>query len=708
MTENLVIQAYPKKLKDVLNKKFTTDYYQRGYEWETKHIRELLDDLQSKFLLSHEETGERKRIPSPDYYFIGSIIICEAYETTGSYVIDGLQRLTSLTLLLIYLHKRYKNINSEYLVDVTNLIHSVRAGKLSFNLDIPEISNCLNVLFQDEEEAHEDISDSELVRNIMDCYSEIEQYFPNLLEEKAIPYFIEWLTFNIEIVEIIAPSREDGYAIFDSINNRGKLPTNTDILKGFLLSRIEDSELRAKAESKWKAQISKLEDIGEGKAAEFFKTWLKAKYAPSKKKRGTDANTDYEKITQAYHLWVQQEKECLKLEKTIDFYKFITDSFCKFSNYYIDIKKRAKCLSHDDDYIYFNALKGFTLQDILLLASINEKDSLTEVKEKIKLVSGYLDIYIVLHKVNNENIHRNKLENIIFDTVLDIRNCSLSELASYLQQKLGDIKLFFEALNNFGLGKGSKAFIRHFLIRLTYHIESKSGKSSNINKYLTKLKNGRCMYEIEHNLPEGYETCEFAEDFSSPEEFCEYRNKIGALVLLLHSTNKSLKNKPYTTKLTHYLKDNLLAQSLHPLSYQNDPPFLDYVSRSSLPFKPHEQFKRKDIDSRQNLYRKIAEEIWNAGRLNLTELITSSEKKITTEIEQADAPAILTKPLNQKQLEARFQKKITSTNIGRKRSKTSPCDFCKWAREKDPLGIGWVFNSEDRPYYPQKDCSSLS
>ena len=283
MSENLVIQAYPRKLKDVLSKKFTTDYYQRGYEWQVKEIRELLNDLQNRFLLSHEDTGERKQNQSPGYYFIGSIIICDTYDNTGSYIIDGLQRLTSLTLLLIYLHKRYKTIDSKYLVEVTSLIHSVRGGKLSFNLDITEVSNCLNVLFQDKEEERENVTDTELARNILDCYSEIEQYFPDLLKEEAIPYFMGWLIFNIEIVEIIAPSREDGYAIFDSINNRGKLPTNTDILKGFLLSRIEDSELREDAENKWKQQISKLEEIGEGKAAEFFKAWLKAIYARSRK-----------------------------------------------------------------------------------------------------------------------------------------------------------------------------------------------------------------------------------------------------------------------------------------------------------------------------------------------------------------------------------------------------------------------------------------
>ncbi|HEY9634431.1 MAG TPA: DUF262 domain-containing protein [Coleofasciculaceae cyanobacterium] len=708
MSENLVIQAYPRKLRDVLSKKFTTDYYQRGYEWQTKEIRELLDDLQNKFLLSHEETGEPKQVQSHDYYFIGSIIICEAYSTTGMYIIDGLQRLTSLTLLLIYLHKRYKAINSEYIVeDITKLIHSVRAGKLSFNLDIQEVSSCLDVLFNDKEEQCEKLSDSELARNIIGCYSDIEQYFPNLLEEKAIPYFIEWLIFNVEVVEIIAPSREDGYAIFDSINNRGKLPTNTDILKGFLLSKIEDSELRSNAENTWKEQISKLEGIGEGKAADFFKTWLKARYARAKKKSGGEPVKDYERINQAYHLWVQEEKDYLKLEKSIDFYNFITDKFSKFSNYYIEIKNRSKSLVNDDDYVYYNALNGFTLQDILLLAPFSERDSLTEVNNKIKLVSGYLDIYIFLHKINNESTHRNKLENSVFDTVLDIRELSIFQLGAYLKEKLINIQLNFEGLTSFGMGKGSKAFVRHFLVRITHHVEIKSGKSSNVQKYLSKLKSSRYMYEIEHNLPDGYDKCENPSGFSSSEEFDEYRNKIGALVLLPHSVNKSLKDKPYTQKLVNYLKENLLAQSLHPVCYENDPPFLDYVRRSGLAFKPHTQLSKNDIDERQMLYQQIAEEVWSTSRLDLAEITTGTKSKPSTGVAPDNLPERLSKPLNQKELAERL--KTNSTTIQRRRDKYSKSiyEFCEWTRQKDDLGFGWKYNPETKLYYPQKDCSIL-
>ena len=72
---------------------------------------------------------------------------------------------------------------------------------------------------------------------------------------------------------------------------------------------------------------------------------------------------------------------------------------------------------------------------------------------------------------------------------------------------------------------------------------------------------------------------------------------------------------PYDQKLPHYNSQNLLARSLHPGSYDHNPGFIKYVQSTGVPFKPHEHFKRADLDQRQALYREIAEEVWNPARL---------------------------------------------------------------------------------------------
>jgi hypothetical protein len=61
--------------------------------------------------------------------------------------------------------------------------------------------------------------------------------------------------------------------------------------------------------------------------------------------------------------------------------------------------------------------------------------------------------------------------------------------------------------------------------------------------------------------------------------------------------------------------NNYLARSLSPTSYSSNPGFLGFVYRSGLPFRHHEQFRKEDLDARQKLYTKLAEEVWSPGRL---------------------------------------------------------------------------------------------
>ncbi len=70
---------------------------------------------------------------------------------------------------------------------------------------------------------------------------------------------------------------------------------------------------------------------------------------------------------------------------------------------------------------------------------------------------------------------------------------------------------------------------------------------------------------------------------------------------------------PYSGKCEHYLKENLLAKSLHPNAYQNNPNFLGMAEALGLPFRAHASFTKTDIDQRQALVRHICEVIWEFG-----------------------------------------------------------------------------------------------
>ncbi|MBF2735933.1 MAG: DUF262 domain-containing protein, partial [Betaproteobacteria bacterium AqS2] len=236
------IQGNAKTIRDILNGvKYKIDDYQREYLWKRKHIKELLDDLSEKFSKKHNSGNKRKDVENYERYFLGSIIICE--KDGDKYIIDGQQRLTSLTLLLIHvrrlLHCQQKDSHPSQNDQVTDLIYSEKFGTRSFNLDIPDRESCMDALLNNQ--PFDESQQSESVTNIIQRYRDIEEHYPEELSSEALPYFADWLIYNVYLVEIITYSDSDAYTIFETMNDRGLSLTPTDMLKSYLLAHITES-----------------------------------------------------------------------------------------------------------------------------------------------------------------------------------------------------------------------------------------------------------------------------------------------------------------------------------------------------------------------------------------------------------------------------------------------------------------------------------
>ncbi|MCY3830955.1 MAG: DUF262 domain-containing protein [Rhodospirillaceae bacterium] len=149
-----------KSVRSLLGEKYRIDYYQRDYKWELKHIRELIEDLTTRFLQEFEFGHERKAVANYGKYFLGSIIVSE--KNGVRYIVDGQQRLTSLTLLLTYLDRLQGDQNSgeQDQVQIANLIYSTQYGTTSFNLDVDERNSCLKSIIDGKDPDPDDPSPS--------------------------------------------------------------------------------------------------------------------------------------------------------------------------------------------------------------------------------------------------------------------------------------------------------------------------------------------------------------------------------------------------------------------------------------------------------------------------------------------------------------------------------------------------------------------
>lgn len=586
-------------------RKYSIDYYQREYKWQQKQVAELIDDLSAKFLESHEEGNERSAVAEYGHYFLGSIIISD--KDGQKFIIDGQQRLTTLTLLLIFLQHRLSD--PEQKGQIADLIFSQKYGKRSFNLDIPERTPCMEALYAGEEFAEADAPES--VGNILARYADLEDQFPEELAGAALPYFVDWLIENVHLIEITAYSDGDAYTIFETMNDRGLSLTPADMLKGYLLANITDGDRRTRASRVWKERVQALAEIGKDEDADGIKSWLRSQYAESirERKRGAEP-LDFDLIGTEFHRWVRDHEEQLALTASAEFARFIERDFAFYGRWYERLRRAGEALTTGLECVHFNAQHNFTLQYPVLLAPLRMDDDETSALRKLRVVAAWLDILIHRRIWNWRAIDYSTMQYAMFLAMREIRGKSAPDLATLLRERLDAESETFAGNDRFRLHGMNGRQIHRLLARMTDFIGTRSGMAS---RYAEYAQRGRKGYEIEHiwaDHPERH-----ADEFAHPSEFAEYRNRIGGLLLLPKSFNASYGDLPYAEKRGHYLGQNLLARSLHEQAYDHNPGFRRFIEESALAFRAHGGFKKADLDARQELYRALAERIWSPERL---------------------------------------------------------------------------------------------
>lgn len=362
-----------------------------------------------------------------------------------------------------------------------------------------------------------------------------------------------------------------------------------------------------------------MQDIDKG-GANTIKAWLRSQYAEDIRKRDKGADPgDFDLIGSEFHRWVRNNGQNVRLSESSDFARFIQDDFTFYGKWYklISDAAGAKLPSWGMEAIRYNADNNFTLQRTVLLAPLKKTDDDNDIRRKLRIVSSYLDIMIARRFWNRESTTYDRMKYDMFSLIIDIRDKPIERLIDILIERLDKMQKTFDSSETTKMVvHNNKSKIRYLLARMTDYIETSSdpNRPSHYHEYIT--------YEVEHIWADQYEkhghNREQGGDFDHVQDFSEYRNRIGGLLLLPGPKNRRYSTLPYAEKREHYIKENLLAQSLHEGAYQRDP-FKDFndefKKNSGQEFRAHPEFKKKDLDERQVLYRELCKQIWNPEKL---------------------------------------------------------------------------------------------
>jgi hypothetical protein len=230
------MKASERKIKDLFsepNTFFSIPVYQRDYNWQEKQCKQLFKDILT--------AGENKEISS---HFIGSIVyihegVYEIGEKEFS-VIDGQQRMITITLLFIALYHKLKENNSKEADKIYELYLINKFSEKEVNLKLVPPEENLNILIKVLENKFNELEnyrDRNLVKNYSYFKKELTKF-----SDSEIQNIIVGIDKLIYVNIALENGKDDPQRIFESLNSTGLDLSQGDLIRNYILMDLDRKE----------------------------------------------------------------------------------------------------------------------------------------------------------------------------------------------------------------------------------------------------------------------------------------------------------------------------------------------------------------------------------------------------------------------------------------------------------------------------------
>lgn len=231
-------QTIDKLLPQGGTERYCVPAYQRPYCWERDNVEQLLQDI----LDSCESADEE--------YFIGSLICFKINEHSKFEIVDGQQRLVSLTLILKSLSEI---VNEEQ--DRQNLLSRI-IRMPAFGSEHPaepvlEVRQEVRGVYRNIMSGEDfDGKPTNAEKTFMENYACAQEFFKDL-DGVTINRFITHLLFKVQAVFVKTEDEKSAFRLFNVLNNRGIPLSDADLVKNHLFQLASGSQ-HAEIEERWR------------------------------------------------------------------------------------------------------------------------------------------------------------------------------------------------------------------------------------------------------------------------------------------------------------------------------------------------------------------------------------------------------------------------------------------------------------------------
>ncbi len=494
------------------NKQFLIPVYQRYYSWDIEQCKRLWNDIvemQKKGKVGH---------------FVGSIVnIAEQAMPTGVQkymIIDGQQRMTTLSLLLLALrdyaikNSDDKTINARR-IDNMLLKNEYESGDERYKLLLTETDRDILICLVDQKP----ISDGTHSK-LLDNYN----FFANKIASKELkPAEVYESIGKLQIVNItLDRSVDDAQAIFESLNSTGKELSESDLIRNYVLMGLEPAEQTYVYERLWRPmELLFAYETQASVMDRFFRDYLTMKITRIPKQSRV-----YEEF-KLYHLNCEFGTIRELCQDLLTYAKYYTDMVFKRSNNLI-----LKSLYED-----INDLRMEVSYPFLLKVHQDCTDGLIsedELEQIIRLCISY----------------------VFRRSICDIPTNSLNKTFATLKNEIkpedyvNSIKAFFIMRDDYKEFPDDDKFTMAFVTRDIYNMRSRNFILSHLENYGNKAPIIIENYTIEHIMPQNSNLSLEWQQMLGPdwrEVQKTYLHTIGNLTLTAY--NSEMSDHPFMAKM---------------------------------------------------------------------------------------------------------------------------------------------------------------
>jgi uncharacterized protein with ParB-like and HNH nuclease domain len=588
---DLSIDAKPLSIDKLFADFYAVPDFQREYVWQPENVEQLLEDIFDEL---YDENGSV--VPNAEY-FIGSIVV---YEDAGGIfqLIDGQQRTTTLFIILCVLQERLGHLSTLQSLILHKKMNPMTAEEephYRVRLLYSDAIDALERIAAHDLDGVEMLEQTKSVTNLTAAHEEAKSYLNERLGEdtkKWSRFFVDFTT-RVKLIRVLTPSQAGALRVFETINATGVGLTPMDLLKNLLFRNVRESDFQ-KVTANWKEMADELSKADEKNPLRFLRYFVLSRF---------DTRTAKPLPEDALYRWLADNAKEVGIEdRPLAFLQDLLND----ARVYRRLSDAQDPKGVGNRFLQnIQLLSGRAKQHfIILLAAQRLQPALFD--RLCRVLENLFFTFIITKQATKV------FEAVFYKAADPLRQLKSSDaeglehlIATFLQREIDQRAATLQfTLDTMSVGKLQPYRLRYFLAKLTQFVDENAwGTSVNtdLRKYLDK------KVHVEHILP-NTPTEQLRAQFDRPDEYDDYKNRLGNLTLLEMSINTSIQQNYFAFKAAEYQKSNFILTKTIGAPFQvgaNTQP-----NRATAELPSWQKWDSEAIEARQRVLVGLAWQVW--------------------------------------------------------------------------------------------------